>query len=169
MTSRPATAPRQRHQPRACRLRRLRHHPAILDVPGGHRRRDEPAPRVIDGQATTRGILDLTLATDHNVAGGAPRRPLRHRAPGTARQHRRALATELSRATIATVRQAQSTAHTIGRHEFTRQAQTTRPEQKILGDLKLFEPTAIHFLVAGRDGWWAAMRICQLLQRRRSL
>ena len=36
-----------------------------------------------------------------------------------------------------------------------------------VGDLKLFEPTAIHFLFAGRDGWWAAMRICQLLQRRR--
>jgi len=36
-------------------------------------------------------------------------------------------------------------------------------------DLKLFEPTAVHFLVAGRDGWRAAMQICQLLQRRRSL
>jgi hypothetical protein len=33
----------------------------------------------------------------------------------------------------------------------------------------LFEPIAINFLIAGRDGWWAAMRICQLLQRRRSL
>jgi hypothetical protein len=38
-----------------------------------------------------------------------------------------------------------------------------------VGDLKLFEPAAIHFLVTDRDGWWAAMRLCQLLQRRRSL
>jgi hypothetical protein len=26
----------------------------------------------------------------------------------------------------------------------------------VFGDLKLFEPNAIHLLVAGRDGWWAA-------------
>ena len=38
-----------------------------------------------------------------------------------------------------------------------------------IGDLKLFESAAIHLLVTDRDGWWAAMRICQLLQRRRSL
>jgi hypothetical protein len=41
--------------------------------------------------------------------------------------------------------------------------------QQIVGDLKLFESAAIHLLVTDRDGWWAAMRICQLLQRRRSL
>jgi 2-oxoacid dehydrogenase/acyltransferase catalytic subunit len=29
-------------------------------------------PRVINGQVTTRDVLDLTLAIDHNVVDGAP-------------------------------------------------------------------------------------------------
>ena len=45
----------------------------------------------------------------------------------------------------------------------------TRRRARGIGDLKLFEPAAIHLLVAGREGWWPAIRICQLLQRRRSL
>jgi pyruvate/2-oxoglutarate dehydrogenase complex dihydrolipoamide acyltransferase (E2) component len=45
----------------------------VVDVPGGHRRRDEPAPaHGIDGQVTVRDVPDLTIAIDHNVVDGAP-------------------------------------------------------------------------------------------------